>query len=152
MGQAVTVLHHHPVTLAERPDFTSSARSSSPAAACWISDAAKASCWRGWWRIKACWRAAWRSRPRRCAAPSRRGVSVYQGDIDEGLADYPDKAFDYVILSQTLQETRSPLQVLKEMLRVGRPRDHLVSELRALERARRDAVQRSGAEDETVPL
>jgi methionine biosynthesis protein MetW len=48
------------------------------------------------------------------------GVSAYQGDIDEGLADYPDKAFDYVILSQTLQETRSPLQVLKEMLRVGR--------------------------------
>ncbi len=49
-----------------------------------------------------------------------RGVSAYQGDIDEGLADYPDNAFDYVILSQTLQETRSPLQVLKEMLRVGR--------------------------------
>src|ERR1051325_10127125 len=49
-----------------------------------------------------------------------RGVSVYQGDIDEGLADYPDHAFDYVILSQTLQETRAPLRVLKEMLRVGR--------------------------------
>ncbi|HEY3826423.1 MAG TPA: methionine biosynthesis protein MetW [Bryobacteraceae bacterium] len=49
-----------------------------------------------------------------------RGVSVYQGDIDEGLVDYPDKAFDYVVLSQTLQETRSPLQVLREMLRVGR--------------------------------
>jgi methionine biosynthesis protein MetW len=49
-----------------------------------------------------------------------RGVSVYQGDIDEGLADYPDNAFDYVILSQTLQETRSPLKVLHEMLRVGR--------------------------------
>jgi methionine biosynthesis protein MetW len=49
-----------------------------------------------------------------------RGVSVYQGDIDEGLADYPDNAFDYVILSQTLQETRSPLKVLREMLRVGR--------------------------------
>ncbi|MCU1325907.1 MAG: methionine biosynthesis protein MetW [Bryobacterales bacterium] len=49
-----------------------------------------------------------------------RGVSAYQGDIDEGLADYPDGAFDYVILSQTLQETRSPLQVLREMLRVGR--------------------------------
>ena len=48
------------------------------------------------------------------------GVSAYQGDIDEGLADYPDKAFDYVILSQTLQETRSPLHVLQEMLRVGR--------------------------------
>ncbi|MEX2262615.1 MAG: methionine biosynthesis protein MetW [Bryobacteraceae bacterium] len=49
-----------------------------------------------------------------------RGVSVYQGDIDEGLADYPDHAFDYVILSQTLQETRHPLTVLREMLRVGR--------------------------------
>jgi methionine biosynthesis protein MetW len=49
-----------------------------------------------------------------------RGVSVYQGDIDEGLADYPDRAFDYVILSQTLQETRSPMRVLQEMLRVGR--------------------------------
>ncbi len=49
-----------------------------------------------------------------------KGVSAYQGDIDEGLADYPDKAFDYVILSQTLQETRAPLQVLREMLRVGR--------------------------------
>src|SRR5512144_2405977 len=35
-----------------------------------------------------------------------RGVSAYQGDIDEGLADYPDGAFDYVILSQTLQESR----------------------------------------------
>jgi methionine biosynthesis protein MetW len=49
-----------------------------------------------------------------------RGVSVYQGDIDQGLADYPDDAFDYVILSQTLQEVRKPLKVLREMLRVGR--------------------------------
>jgi methionine biosynthesis protein MetW len=49
-----------------------------------------------------------------------RGVSVYQGDIDQGLADYPDQAFDYIILSQTLQETRRPLQVLREMLRVSR--------------------------------
>lgn len=49
-----------------------------------------------------------------------RGVSAYQGDIDEGLADYPDRAFDYVILSHTLQETRTPLEVLREMLRVGR--------------------------------
>jgi methionine biosynthesis protein MetW len=49
-----------------------------------------------------------------------RGVSVYQGDIEEALADYPDQTFDYVILSQTLQETREPLIVLREMLRVGR--------------------------------
>ncbi|MDE3164429.1 MAG: methionine biosynthesis protein MetW [Acidobacteriota bacterium] len=49
-----------------------------------------------------------------------RGVSVFQSDIDEGLADYPDQAFDYVVLSQTLQETRDPRKVLREMLRVGR--------------------------------
>jgi methionine biosynthesis protein MetW len=49
-----------------------------------------------------------------------RGVSVYQGDIEEALSDLPDQAFDYVILSQTLQETRSPLKVLREMLRAGR--------------------------------
>jgi methionine biosynthesis protein MetW len=49
-----------------------------------------------------------------------RGVSVYQGDINEGLADYPDHAFDYVILSQTLQETQHPRALLAEMLRVGR--------------------------------
>jgi len=49
-----------------------------------------------------------------------RGVSAYQGDINQGLADYPDAAFDYVILSQTLQQTLKPLKVLTEMLRVGR--------------------------------
>jgi homoserine O-acetyltransferase len=49
-----------------------------------------------------------------------RGVSAYQSDIDHGLVDYPDKVFDFVILSQTLQETRYPLSVLREMLRVGK--------------------------------
>ena len=48
-----------------------------------------------------------------------RGVTVYQGDIEESLKDYPDHAFDYVILSQTLQETRRPLAVLEEMLRIS---------------------------------
>jgi methionine biosynthesis protein MetW len=50
----------------------------------------------------------------------KRGVSAYQGDIESSLPDYPDGTFDYVILSQTLQETRWPLPVLKEMLRVGK--------------------------------
>jgi len=49
-----------------------------------------------------------------------RGVSVYQGDLESAVEDYPDRAFDYVILSQTLQEVRDPLRVLRGMLRVGR--------------------------------
>ena len=49
-----------------------------------------------------------------------RGVSAYQGDIESSLPDYPDGTFDYVILSQTLQETRWPLPIVKEMLRVGK--------------------------------
>jgi methionine biosynthesis protein MetW len=48
-----------------------------------------------------------------------RGVSVYQGDLEAGLHDYPDQSFDFVILSQTLQEMQRPITVLKEMLRVG---------------------------------
>ena len=48
-----------------------------------------------------------------------RGVSVFHGDIEEALSDLPDHAFDYVILSQTLQETREPLRIVKDMLRVG---------------------------------
>jgi homoserine O-acetyltransferase/O-succinyltransferase len=49
-----------------------------------------------------------------------KGVSAYQSDIDHGLADYREQTFDFVILSQTLQETRYPLSVLQEMLRVGK--------------------------------
>jgi methionine biosynthesis protein MetW len=49
-----------------------------------------------------------------------RGVSVYQGDIEESIGEYPDGTFDYVILSQTLQETHHPLHVLRELLRIGR--------------------------------
>lgn len=50
----------------------------------------------------------------------RRGLSVVQGDADKDLDDYPDDAFDYVILSQTIQATRSPKQVLQQMKRIGR--------------------------------
>ena len=49
-----------------------------------------------------------------------RGLSVMQGDADTDLADYPDAAFDYVVLSQTLQTTKRPDMVLDELLRVGR--------------------------------
>ena len=43
-----------------------------------------------------------------------------QGDADTDLADYPDKAFDYAILSQTLQTTMRPDLVLDQLLRIGR--------------------------------
>ncbi|MBS3928228.1 MAG: methionine biosynthesis protein MetW [Sphingomonadales bacterium] len=49
-----------------------------------------------------------------------KGLSVMQGDADADLADYPDASFDYAILSQTLQTTKRPDQVLDELLRVGR--------------------------------
>jgi methionine biosynthesis protein MetW len=49
-----------------------------------------------------------------------RGLSVRQGNIEEGLADYRDNAFDYVILSQTLAFLDRPGPVVREMLRVGR--------------------------------
>ncbi len=49
-----------------------------------------------------------------------KGLSVIQGDADTDLADYPDDAFDYVILSQTLQATRQPREVVKHLLRIGR--------------------------------
>lgn len=49
-----------------------------------------------------------------------RGLSVVQGDADADLPAYPDQAFDYVILSQTIQATRRPKFVLEELLRIGR--------------------------------
>ncbi|HEX4274111.1 MAG TPA: methionine biosynthesis protein MetW [Bryobacteraceae bacterium] len=112
--------HHQPVTLSERPDFHVIGEIVEPG-----SRVLDLGCGEGellaWLvehkRVLARGVEISSAQVRRAIA---RGVSTYQGDIDEGLADYPDKAFDYVILSQTLQETRSPLQVLREMLRVGR--------------------------------
>ncbi|MBK3395486.1 MULTISPECIES: methionine biosynthesis protein MetW [Methylobacterium] len=48
------------------------------------------------------------------------GLPVIQGDADTDLAAYPDDAFDYVILSQTIQATRQPKAVLEHLLRIGR--------------------------------
>ena len=49
-----------------------------------------------------------------------RGVTVSQGDIDSGLADYSDQRFDYVILNESLQEVRNPERVILEACRVGK--------------------------------
>lgn len=49
-----------------------------------------------------------------------RGLSVVQGDADRDLAEYPDGAFDYAILSQTLQTAERPDLMLDQLLRVGR--------------------------------
>lgn len=49
-----------------------------------------------------------------------KGLAVIQGDADTDLTDYPDDAFDYVILSQTLQATWRPRHVIEHMLRIGR--------------------------------
>ena len=48
------------------------------------------------------------------------GLSVIQGDADTDLNDYPEKGFDYVVLSQTLQATRQPRVVLANLTRIGR--------------------------------
>ncbi len=48
------------------------------------------------------------------------GLSVIQGDADTDLKDYPDQAFDYVVLSQTLQATRAPKQMIEHLTRIGR--------------------------------
>jgi len=58
-----------------------------------------------------------RERVNACVA---RGLSVIQGDADRDLADYPDGAFDYAILSLTIQATLQPKAVLEQLLRIGR--------------------------------
>jgi methionine biosynthesis protein MetW len=48
------------------------------------------------------------------------GLSVIQGDADTDLAYYPDMAFDYAILSRTIQATRNPRKVLEQLLRISK--------------------------------
>ncbi len=50
----------------------------------------------------------------------RRGLSVRQGNLHEGLDDYPDQSVDYVVLSQTLHYLNNPSRVIAEMMRVGK--------------------------------
>jgi len=47
------------------------------------------------------------------------GLPVMQGDADTDLATYPDGAFDYVVLSRTLQAVEQPREVLRQMLRIS---------------------------------
>jgi methionine biosynthesis protein MetW len=54
------------------------------------------------------------------AAAVGRGLAVVQGDADTDLADYPDAAFDVVILSNTLQAMQRPADVLAQLVRIGR--------------------------------
>lgn len=49
-----------------------------------------------------------------------KGLYCYQGDIDEGLSDYGDNSFDYVLLNQTIQNTKRPDHVIEEVLRIGK--------------------------------
>ena len=49
-----------------------------------------------------------------------RGIPVLQGDINEEVLDYPDDTFDYIILSQTLQQIYEPSALIKSMLRIGK--------------------------------
>ena len=48
-----------------------------------------------------------------------KGLSVIQGDADKDLSLYPEKSFEYVILSQTIQATLEPKKILHELTRIG---------------------------------
>ncbi len=57
--------------------------------------------------------------PANVAAAMERGLAVVQGDADRDLADYPDDAFDFAILSQTLQTSHRPDRIIDELLRIA---------------------------------
>ncbi|MBK5099538.1 MAG: methyltransferase domain-containing protein, partial [Desulfobacteraceae bacterium] len=49
-----------------------------------------------------------------------RGLSVVQGDINKEIRDYADDTFDYVIVSQTLQQVYEPARLIQSLLRIGK--------------------------------
>ena len=56
----------------------------------------------------------------RVARCIEKGLCVLQGDINKEVADYPENVFDYVILSQTLQQVYDPARLIVSMLRIGK--------------------------------
>jgi len=54
---------------------------------------------------------------RKCIA---KGLSVIEGDAEKELVQFPEKSFDYVVLSQTLQAFLNPEEVLNQLLRIGK--------------------------------
>jgi len=56
----------------------------------------------------------------RVAKCIEKGLSVLQGDINQEVEDYPDNSFDYVILSQTLQQVYAPDDLIRSMLHIGK--------------------------------
>ena len=56
----------------------------------------------------------------RVARCIERGLTVLQGDINEEVRDYPNDTFDYVILSQTLQQIYEPADLIKSIMRIGK--------------------------------
>lgn len=58
--------------------------------------------------------------PVNVASAVTKGLSVVQGDADTDLSEYPEGSFDYAVLSQTLQTTHRPDEILNELLRIGK--------------------------------
>lgn len=56
----------------------------------------------------------------RVAKCIEKGLSVIQGDINEEVKDYADNTFDYVLLSQTLQQVYEPMNLIRSILRIGK--------------------------------
>ena len=58
-----------------------------------------------------------KSKVQNCIA---KGLTIIEGNAEEDLKQFPDKSFDYVVLSQTLQAFLNPEKVINELLRIGK--------------------------------
>ncbi len=50
----------------------------------------------------------------------KRGLTVHHGDIDDALSHHLDKSFDYIIMNQSIQETKNPGEIIVQTLRIGK--------------------------------